>query len=127
MGQPVRRGEDQRFLTGQGRYTDDISVPGQAHGVVLRSPLSPGENALPLTLVARSGRGGQLAARLRQRDEQKTFVVDVTIASQSPGVMIREHYLVPDDDHFIYRLDVSNDGGTSWIETQMEMTLRRAE
>ena len=38
MGQPVRRGEDQRFLTGQGRYTDDISVPGQAHAVILRSP-----------------------------------------------------------------------------------------
>jgi hypothetical protein len=49
--------------------------------VVLRAALSPGENALPLTLVARDSRGGQLAARLRHRDDQKTFVVDVTIAS----------------------------------------------
>ena len=38
MGQPVRRVEDQRFLTGTGRYTDDISLPNQAYGVVLRSP-----------------------------------------------------------------------------------------
>ena len=50
---------------------------------------------------------------------------NVTIASSSPGVTIREHYLVPDDDNFVYRLDVSNDGGKTWIEPQMEMTLRR--
>ena len=52
---------------------------------------------------------------------------NVTIASSSPGVTLREHYLVPDDDTFIYRLDVSNDGGKTWIEPQMEMTLRRAK
>ena len=50
---------------------------------------------------------------------------NVTIASSSPGIRIREHYLVPDNDNFTYRLDVSNDGGKTWIEPQMEMTLRR--
>jgi carbon-monoxide dehydrogenase large subunit len=38
LSQSVRRVEDPRLLTGRGRYTDDISMPGQAHGVVLRSP-----------------------------------------------------------------------------------------
>jgi carbon-monoxide dehydrogenase large subunit len=38
IGQPVRRKEDVRFLTGRGRYTDDIDVPGQAHLAILRSP-----------------------------------------------------------------------------------------
>jgi aerobic carbon-monoxide dehydrogenase large subunit len=38
IGRSLRRLEDQRFLTGQGRYVDDIAVPGQLHGVVLRSP-----------------------------------------------------------------------------------------
>jgi carbon-monoxide dehydrogenase large subunit len=38
IGQPVRRKEDHRFLTGQGRYTDDINLPGQVYGHVLRSP-----------------------------------------------------------------------------------------
>ena len=38
IGQPVRRKEDFRFLTGGGRFTDDINLPGQAHGAVLRSP-----------------------------------------------------------------------------------------
>ena len=36
-GRPKRR-EDQRFLTGQGRYLDDLAFDGVAHAVVLRSP-----------------------------------------------------------------------------------------
>src|SRR5665213_3528743 len=36
--QPVRRVEDQRFLTGQGRYVDDIVLPGMAHACNVLSP-----------------------------------------------------------------------------------------
>src|SRR6516164_2411880 len=38
IGRSLRRLEDERFLTGQGRYVDDVALPGQLHGVVLRSP-----------------------------------------------------------------------------------------
>ena len=38
IGQPVRRKEDIRFITGQGRYTDDITLPNQAYAVFVRSP-----------------------------------------------------------------------------------------
>src|SRR4051794_9950917 len=38
IGQPVRRREDYRFLTGQGTYTDDINRPGQLYAFMLRSP-----------------------------------------------------------------------------------------
>jgi carbon-monoxide dehydrogenase large subunit len=38
IGAPVRRKEDQRFITGKGRYTDDINRPGQAYAFFLRSP-----------------------------------------------------------------------------------------
>ncbi len=38
LAQPVRRVEDPRLLKGAGSYTDDIQLPGTAHGVVLRSP-----------------------------------------------------------------------------------------
>src|SRR5262245_31447542 len=38
IGQAVRRVEDARFLTGAGRYVDDMVLPGMAHGVVLHSP-----------------------------------------------------------------------------------------
>ncbi|MFL5026782.1 MAG: xanthine dehydrogenase family protein molybdopterin-binding subunit, partial [Microvirga sp.] len=38
IGAPVRRKEDQRFVTGQGRYVDDFNRPGQAYAYFLRSP-----------------------------------------------------------------------------------------
>ena len=38
IGQSVVRREDQRFLTGVGQYTDDISLQGQTYGYFLRSP-----------------------------------------------------------------------------------------
>jgi len=52
---------------------------------------------------------------------------NVTVTSESPGVVVREHYQVEDDTTFVYRLDVSNDGGKSWNEGQVEMTLRRSK
>jgi carbon-monoxide dehydrogenase large subunit len=38
IGKSVKRREDARFLTGTGRYTDDITLPGQTYGFFLRSP-----------------------------------------------------------------------------------------
>jgi carbon-monoxide dehydrogenase large subunit len=38
IGQHVTRFEDPRLIQGGGRYTDDIQLPGLAHGIVLRSP-----------------------------------------------------------------------------------------
>ena len=38
IGQAVRRVEDARFITGRGRYVDDIVLPGMAHGVNVLSP-----------------------------------------------------------------------------------------
>ena len=59
IGQAVRRREDERFLKGEGRYIDDISLPGQLFGVVVRSQFAH--------------------ARLAS--------VDVTEASAAPGVV----------------------------------------
>jgi carbon-monoxide dehydrogenase large subunit len=42
FGEPVRRNEDERFLTGKGRYVDDVSLPGALHAAVLRSPVAHG-------------------------------------------------------------------------------------
>jgi aerobic carbon-monoxide dehydrogenase large subunit len=38
IGQPVRRFEDRRFLRGEGRFQNDVNLPGQAHAVMVRSP-----------------------------------------------------------------------------------------
>ncbi|MSQ70293.1 MAG: xanthine dehydrogenase family protein molybdopterin-binding subunit [Betaproteobacteria bacterium] len=42
IGQPVLRTEDPRLLTGRGRYTDDVSLPGQAYAAIARSVQSHG-------------------------------------------------------------------------------------
>ncbi len=41
-GQPVTRKEDQRLITGNGRYTDDITLDGQAFLTLFRSPYAHG-------------------------------------------------------------------------------------
>ena len=42
FGTSLRRVEDQRFLTGAGRYVDDMDVPGQLFAYVVRSPHAHG-------------------------------------------------------------------------------------
>ena len=51
----------------------------------------------------------------------------VTVTSESPGVIVREHYVVQDADNWVYRLDSSNDGGRSWNEGAIEFTFRRSK
>lgn len=38
FGQPLRRREDRRFLTGAGNYVDDMALPGMAFADFVRSP-----------------------------------------------------------------------------------------
>jgi len=38
MGQPVKRREDPRLITGSSQYVDDIQLPGMLHLVFVRSP-----------------------------------------------------------------------------------------
>src|SRR2546425_6651799 len=38
IGQPLKRREDPRLLTGAGRFVDDLRPPGCVHVVLLRSP-----------------------------------------------------------------------------------------
>jgi len=52
---------------------------------------------------------------------------NVTVSSEAPGTQIREHYLVPDEHGWTYRLDTSSDGGKSWSSGQIEMTFHRVE
>jgi carbon-monoxide dehydrogenase large subunit len=57
IGAPVRRKEDRRLLTGQGRYSDDLTLPGQAYAVMPRSPHPHAEIVAIDTTRARSAPG----------------------------------------------------------------------
>jgi len=42
IGQPVSRKEDPVLLRGEGRYTDDLNLPGQLYAVMVRSGYAHG-------------------------------------------------------------------------------------
>ena len=50
IGASVRRKEDKKFITGKGRYTDDINRPGQLHAWFVRSmsPMLRSRTSTPL-------------------------------------------------------------------------------
>ncbi|MGZ8502762.1 MAG: xanthine dehydrogenase family protein molybdopterin-binding subunit, partial [Candidatus Limnocylindrales bacterium] len=41
LGASIKRVEDPRFITGKGRYLDDIKLPGMTYMAILRSPYAP--------------------------------------------------------------------------------------
>src|ERR1700674_882607 len=70
VGQSVSRREDPVLLRGEGRYTDDLNLPGQLYAVVVRSRVAhgmirgidtaeartmPGVHAVYLAAVLRAG------------------------------------------------------------------------
>ena len=40
IGQPLKRKEDNKFLTGNGSYTDDLNFKDLAHMYIIRSPFA---------------------------------------------------------------------------------------
>ena len=57
IGQAIRRKEDQRFITGAGRYTDDISFAGQTFLWFFRSPYAHGAISALDVSAARAAAG----------------------------------------------------------------------
>ena len=54
IGQPVLRFEDARLLRGQGRFINDVNLPGQAYAVFVRSPHAHA-NIRGIAVVGNSG------------------------------------------------------------------------
>ena len=78
IGQSVPRTEDPRLLRGEGRYTDDVNLPGQAHAYVFRSPYAHGRIDAP----GRERRRGQAAG-----------VLDVLVADDLDAGRHQDHAL----------------------------------
>jgi carbon-monoxide dehydrogenase large subunit len=57
VGQPVRRFEDTRLLTGKGRYQDDTNLPGQLYALFVRSPHAHARIRSVETVAARAAPG----------------------------------------------------------------------
>ena len=83
IGQPVRRKEDVRLLTGRGTYTDDIDRPGQAHAYVLRSPHAHARILSVDTQAARAAPG--VLAVLTGRDAEADGIGRFPVMVDVPG------------------------------------------
>ena len=57
IGKPLHRKEDLRLVTGGGRYSDDVSLPGEAHAVFVRSPHAHAQIRSIDTAAARGMKG----------------------------------------------------------------------
>lgn len=57
IGARVVRREDQRFLTGRGRFADDVDLPGTARAYIVRSPHAHARIAALDVAAARAGEG----------------------------------------------------------------------
>ena len=38
IGQSIKRREDPALITGRGKYTDDLTLPGMTYAAIVRSP-----------------------------------------------------------------------------------------
>ena len=61
FGQPVKRNEDQRLLTGSALFIDDVELPGMLHAALLRSPYAHAR-ILGIDTAAALARPGVVAA-----------------------------------------------------------------
>src|SRR3990172_4515992 len=97
IGQPVRRKEDFRLLTGRGRYSDDYSLPGQVYAAILRSPHAharvatvdaSGARAMPGVLGVFTG-ADVAADRLKPISPDYAFLGPVEVQRRLPDVVLQ--------------------------------------
>jgi carbon-monoxide dehydrogenase large subunit len=92
VGQALKRKEDPRMITGRGRYTEDINLPGMLHAVVVRSPEAHAEIRSIDTSAAKEHPG--VVAVLTAEDMEADFAAPMAMVWAPPGVEIKtpEHW-----------------------------------
>ena len=84
--QPVKRVEDVRFLTGTGRYVDDIALDGALHGYVLRASVAHGEIAVLGVGAAREADGVHLVVTVDDLEAAGvTLAMGATVLTNRDG------------------------------------------
>ncbi|GAK33339.1 carbon monoxide dehydrogenase large chain [alpha proteobacterium Q-1] len=88
IGQSMRRVEDQRFIKGAGRYTDDLSFDGQLYAAFLRAPLAHGDLVALDVAAARSFPGVELV--LTHEDMTAAGIGPVPCHVKLPGMVKKD-------------------------------------
>src|SRR5271155_3608990 len=88
VGQPLRRREDMKFLTGNGRYVDDIKLPGTLYLAVLRSPHAHARITGVDLSTARSAAGVRLALAGKIGDIKPNWIPPGTVVPHRPVIAV---------------------------------------
>ena len=105
IGEPLRRLEDARLLTGQGCYSDDFNLAGQVYAVVVRSPHAHARitaietgHARAMLCVPRGSNGRRLYRGRARPDDLFVGVGEVTsqVASFPHGFHVCEVEIDPE-------------------------------
>src|SRR5690606_6452251 len=101
IGRSIPRIEDLRFITGQGRYTDDRQVDGEAHCVFVRSPYAHAEILSIDSADARSMPG--VVAVLTGRDYAGDGCLPIDhVPNPADAIDVRKRAFVPQGDRVIH-------------------------
>jgi carbon-monoxide dehydrogenase large subunit len=87
VGTSMKRKEDPRMITGRGRYTEDINLPGTLHAVLVRSPEAHASIVSIDTAAAREHAG--VVAVLTGEDMAGDFASGMAMVWTPPGVEIK--------------------------------------
>jgi aerobic carbon-monoxide dehydrogenase large subunit len=87
VGQPLKRKEDPRMITGRGYYTEDIQLPGMVYAVMVRSPEAHATIASIDTSAAKQRDG--VVAVFTGEDTAGDFAGPIPMVWAPPGVEIK--------------------------------------
>jgi aerobic carbon-monoxide dehydrogenase large subunit len=98
VGARVPRVNDPKLLTGEGRYIDDLQLPGMVHATVLRSPLPHGvlRRSDPARALAQPGVVGVLTS-----EEARAGTGTLPCVWIMPGQRLVEYPVVPDVARYV--------------------------
>ena len=87
IGTPMKRKEDPRMVTGRGRYTEDINIPGTLHAAIVRSPEAHAA-ITSIDVSAAKERQGVVAV-FTGEDLAEDFAAGLAMVWAPPGVEMR--------------------------------------
>jgi carbon-monoxide dehydrogenase large subunit len=90
IGVSVKRREDHRLLTGQGRFADDVNAPGQAHAAFVRSPHAHADVVAIDAAAARSVPGVLAVFTGRDLVADGVGTIPTLIAERGGGIRSRD-------------------------------------
>ena len=98
VGQPLKRKEDPRLITGLGKFVDDVKLPGLAYASILRSPYA---NALIKRIdVTKAEKAPGVICTLTGTEVAKITDPFLQISS-APANKVKDYCLAVDKVHFV--------------------------